>query len=101
LTDYVFCAKNKNKSLWKLINKESGNSQLNCNIIINYGEKIITNPQTVSDRFNTFFAEVIEALLSQTTTTALTLNLPKTTIVAQPLLSSHILRPAHIYNCTQ
>jgi hypothetical protein len=25
----------KNKALWKLINKESGNSQQNCNIIIN------------------------------------------------------------------
>jgi hypothetical protein len=57
-------AKNKNKALWKLINKESGNSQQNCNIIINYGENIIANPQIVSDRFNTFFTEVIEELLS-------------------------------------
>jgi outer membrane lipoprotein-sorting protein len=41
---YVLSAKNKNKALWKLINKESGNSQQNCNIIINDGENIITNP---------------------------------------------------------
>jgi hypothetical protein len=59
-------AKNKNKALWKLINKESGNSQQNCDIKINDGENIITNPQIVSDRFNTFFTEVIEELLSQT-----------------------------------
>jgi hypothetical protein len=64
-------AKNKNKALWKLINKEYGNSQQNCNIIINDGENIITNPQIVSDRFNTFFTEVIEELHPKTTTTAL------------------------------
>jgi hypothetical protein len=52
---YVLSAKNKNKALWKLINKESGNSQQNCNVIINDGGKIITNPQIVSGRFNTFF----------------------------------------------
>jgi hypothetical protein len=50
----------------ELINKESGNSQQNCNIIINGGENILTNPQIVSDRFNTFFTKVIEELLSQT-----------------------------------
>jgi hypothetical protein len=62
---YVLSAKNKNKALWKLINKESGNSQQNCNIVINDGENIITCPQIVSDRFNTFFTEVGEKLLSQ------------------------------------
>jgi len=34
-------------------------------MIINIRDKIITNPQTVSDRFNTFFVEVIDDLLSQ------------------------------------
>jgi hypothetical protein len=62
---YVLSAKNKNKALWKLIYKESCNNQQNCNIIINAGEKIVTNPQIVSDRFNIFFTEVIEDLLSQ------------------------------------
>jgi hypothetical protein len=61
----VLSTKNKNMALWKLINKESGNSQQNCSIIIHDGENIITNPQTVSDRFNTFFTEVTEELLSQ------------------------------------
>jgi hypothetical protein len=53
--------------MWKLINKENGNSQKTGNIIINTGDDIITNPQTVSDRLNIFFffAEVTEDLLSQ------------------------------------
>jgi hypothetical protein len=58
-------AKNENEALWKLINKESGNPQQNFNLIVNDGENIITNTQTVSDRFNTFFTEVNDELLSQ------------------------------------
>ena len=42
---FVLSAKNKNKAKWKLINKESSNSQQICNIIINIGDDIITNPQ--------------------------------------------------------
>jgi len=48
-----------------LINKETDNSQQICSIINNAGDDIITNPQTVSDRFNIFFTEIIEDLLSQ------------------------------------
>jgi hypothetical protein len=70
---HVLSTKNKNKALWKLKNKalwnlknkESGNSQQNCSIIIHDGENIITNPQIVSDRFNTFCTEVNEEILSQ------------------------------------
>jgi hypothetical protein len=50
--------------LWKLIHKESGNSQQDCNIITNDWENIITNPQIVYDRFNTF-TEVNKKILSQ------------------------------------
>jgi rRNA pseudouridine-1189 N-methylase Emg1 (Nep1/Mra1 family) len=50
---YVLSSSNNNKALWKLINKESGKFQRICNIIINTRDKIITNPQIVSDRFNT------------------------------------------------
>ena len=60
---YVSSFSNKNKALWKLINKESGKSQQNCNIIIKTGNKLITNPQIVSDRFNIFCTEVIKDLL--------------------------------------
>ena len=59
-------AKNKNKALWKIINKEIGNSLcVSSNIIINTGLEIITNPQIITERFNICFTEVIEDLLSQ------------------------------------
>jgi len=50
--------------MWKLINRESGKTQQACNVVINIRDKTITNPQIESDRFNTFFTEVID-LLSQ------------------------------------
>ena len=55
----------KNKVLWKVINKEISNSHQVSNIIINTGAKIITNPQKITERFNIYFTEVIEDLLSQ------------------------------------
>lgn len=42
---FILSAKNKNKALWKLINKETGNSQQNCNTRVNNGDNIITNPR--------------------------------------------------------
>jgi len=54
--------------LWKLLNKETGNSQQRPNIIINTGDKIITNPQMIYEKFNNNYTEVIEDLLSQANT---------------------------------
>jgi len=61
----IFSAKNKNKALWKIINKENGNSHHVSNITINTRAKIITNPQTITERFNIYFTEVTEDILSQ------------------------------------
>jgi hypothetical protein len=61
----ILSAKNKNKALWKLLNKEIGNSHSEPNIIINNGGKIITNPQIITERFNTYFMEVTEDPLAQ------------------------------------
>jgi len=72
---FILSVKNKNKTLWKLMNKETGNSQQTCNIIINNGNNIFTNPQIVSDRFKFFFEEVIEDLLSQNNCHCLKQNL--------------------------
>jgi len=58
-------SKNKNKALWKIINKEIVNSHHVSNIKMNTGAKMITNPQTITDRFNIYFTEVTEDLLSQ------------------------------------
>jgi hypothetical protein len=61
----ILSAKNKNKALWKITNKEIGNSRHVSNFIINTRAKIITNPQIITERFNICFTEVIEDLLSQ------------------------------------
>ena len=57
--------KTKNKALWKIINKEIGNSHHVSNIIINTGVEIMKNPQIITERLNIYFSEVIEDLLSQ------------------------------------
>jgi hypothetical protein len=62
---HILSAKNKNKALQKTLNKETGNSQRVPNIIINTEEKIITNPQIITEKFNVYFTEVNEYLLSQ------------------------------------
>ena len=61
----ILSATNKNKTLWKLINKETGNSQQKPNILINTGDRIIRNPQIIVEKFNNYFTDAIEDLLSQ------------------------------------
>jgi hypothetical protein len=61
----ILSAKNKNKALWKIINTEIGNSLHVSNIIINTADKVITNPQIITESFNIYFTEVTEDLLSQ------------------------------------
>jgi len=66
----ISSATNKNKTFWKIINKEIGNSQQTPNIIINSQDKIITNPQMITEKFISYFTDIIEDLLSQLTVTA-------------------------------
>ena len=54
---YILSSRNKNKALRKLIKREPGKSQQTFNIGINIGNKTITVPQLVADRFNTFFSK--------------------------------------------
>ena len=42
-------SRNKNKAMWKLINRESGKTQQACNVVINIRDKTITNPQSQTD----------------------------------------------------
>jgi len=51
----ILSAKNKNKALWKKINKETGTSHHVSNITINSGAKIITNPQTITETQHLFY----------------------------------------------
>jgi hypothetical protein len=61
----ILSAKNKNKALWKIINKETDNSQRVPSIIIKTENKIISNPQIITEKFDIYFTEVTEDLLSQ------------------------------------
>jgi len=61
----ILSAKNKNKALWKTINKETDNSQRVPSIIIKTENKIISNPQIITEKFDIYFTEVTEDLLSQ------------------------------------
>ena len=63
-------ATNKSKTLWKIINKEIGNSQQAPNIIINSQDKIITNPQMITEKFNSYFTDIIEDFYPKLTVTA-------------------------------
>jgi hypothetical protein len=51
----ILSAKYKNKALWKIINKEIGNSCHVSNIIINTRTKIITNPQIITEIQHLFY----------------------------------------------
>jgi len=61
----ILSGKIKKKALWNIINKETGNSRRLSNIITNTGVKIITKLQVIAKRFNIYFTEVTEDLLSQ------------------------------------
>jgi len=56
----ISSATDKNKILWKLIYKETSNSRQRPNITINAGDKIITSTQMISEKFNSYFTEVIK-----------------------------------------
>jgi hypothetical protein len=59
-------AKNKTKAMWQLINEEVGNSLHDeYKTGLRNGTEIISNPQNVSDRLNSFFIEIVNDLLSQ------------------------------------
>jgi len=62
----ILSTTNKNKTFRKIINKETGNSQQAPNITLNSQDKIITNPQMIAEKFNSYFIDIIEDLLSQT-----------------------------------
>jgi hypothetical protein len=61
----ILSATNKQKTLWKIINKETGKFRQKPNIVINTGDKLITNPQTITEKFSSYFIEITEDLLSQ------------------------------------
>jgi hypothetical protein len=62
----VASAISKPRRMWKLINNEMGNTKkLIYNIEIKRGSDLITNPQLISDKFNSFFIDTIVELKSR------------------------------------
>lgn len=58
--------KNKTKAIWPIVNKEFGNSTLyDYKTDLGNGNEIISKPQNVSHRVNSFFVEHVESLLNQ------------------------------------
>ena len=49
----------KYKNIMEINKQKTSNSQQRLNITINTGDKIITNPQMISEKFNSYFTEVI------------------------------------------
>jgi hypothetical protein len=63
---FVMSAKNKTKAMWQLINKHVGNSLHDeYKIDLRNGKGVLSNPQNVSDRLNSFFVEIDDDLLHQ------------------------------------
>jgi hypothetical protein len=54
---------NKPKGMWNIINNEIGNTKnLMDNIEIKYGSDLLTNPQLIADKFNSYFIDIIAEL---------------------------------------
>jgi hypothetical protein len=63
---FVMSAKDKTKAMWQFINKELGNSLHDeYKTDLRNSKEIVSNPQNVSHRLNSFFVEIVDDLLSQ------------------------------------
>jgi hypothetical protein len=63
IDNYVSNAKNKTKSSWQIINYETGKTTIsNKNIELNWNSSKITNPNMVSEIFNSYFVDIAEKL---------------------------------------
>jgi hypothetical protein len=67
LEKQVAVAINKPKRMWNIINNEIGNTKPTMdNIEIKYGLNVITNPQSIADKFNSHFTDIIVQLKLRT-----------------------------------
>ena len=64
--NYIMRAKNKSKATWQVIHKESGKiSSQKKDIKIVRNSEGITNPNQLSELFNSYFCEMSEELLQR------------------------------------
>jgi len=51
--------------MWQVISKEIGNSPHNCSIHFRDNTELVTYPQIVSGRFNSFLVDTVDDLLTK------------------------------------
>jgi hypothetical protein len=67
LEKQVAAAINKPKRMWNIINNEIGNTEPTMdNIEIKYGLNLVINPQSIADKFNSHFIDIIVELKLRT-----------------------------------
>jgi hypothetical protein len=67
LEKQVAVAINKPKKMWNIINNEIGNTKPTMdNIEIKYGSNLLTNPQSIADKFNSHFIDISVELKCRT-----------------------------------
>ena len=63
---FILSSKNKTKGIWHVINKEIGNfPHNNCNLQLWNNLELITDPQILSENFNSYFIDIVNDLLSK------------------------------------
>ena len=63
---FILSSKNKTKGIWQVINRETGNfPHNNYNMQLQNSNEIITDPQLISEKFNSYFIDTVNGLLNK------------------------------------
>jgi len=63
---FILSSKNKTKGIWQVINREAGNfPHNNYNMQLQNSTEIITDPQLISEKFNSYFIDTVNDLLNK------------------------------------
>jgi len=63
---FILSSKNKTKGIWQVINKQIGNfPHNNCNLQLRNNLELITDPQILPEKFNSYFIDIVNDLLSK------------------------------------
>ena len=64
--DLIFKSKNKTKTTWKIIKKETGNNCQNRTKSLKINNTILNNPQEIANTFNNYFSTVTDTVIRNT-----------------------------------
>jgi hypothetical protein len=64
--NFILSSKNKSKGIWQVINKEIGNlTHKNYNIQLQNNTELITDPNQISEKFNSYFIDTVNDLVNK------------------------------------